>query len=229
MTSTQPAHLLLLGGSGRTGHIVLAEALRRSHPVTALVRKATSLTPTSGLSIIEGTPLSKVDIETAIASIPESSKIVVISTLSQTRVSGNPWSAITSPKRLMADAINNVIAISKENSKIDKLVVMSMFGAGDSFSNLMLLMRWIMNISNMDVTIEDHNLVDKAVKTSGLKFVLVRSAMLKGEETAEVKDLGDEGEKAGMMPSVSRKSVATFLLDAAEQDKWDGRTPVIAN
>jgi NAD(P)H-binding len=226
---TQPAHILLLGGSGRTGQLVLAEALRRSHPVIALVRRATSLAPTPGLSIIEGTPLNKSDIEKAIASIPQSSKIFIISTLSQTRVSGNPWSATTSPKRLMADAIDNVIAISKVNRRIEKLVVMSMFGAGNSFGNLMFLMRWIMNTSNMDVTLGDHNLVDKAVKASGLNFVMVRSAMLKGEEVAAVIDLGDDGEKAGMMPSVSRRSVAGFLLDAAEQNIWDRRTPVISN
>ena len=86
-----------------------------------------------------------------------------------------------------------------------------------------------MNTSNMEVTLEDHNLVDKAVKGSGLNFVMVRSAMLKGEEAAAVMDLGDDGEKAGMMPSVSRKSVAGFLLDAAEQSTWDARTPVISN
>jgi hypothetical protein len=227
--STQPVHILLLGGNGRTGQLVLAEALRRSHPVTALVRNATSLTPTPELSIVEGTPLNKPDIEKAVASIPLSHSIVIISTLSQTRVSGNPWSSTTSPKRLMADAIDNVIAISKSNSRIEKLVVMSMFGAGNSFGNLMFLMRWIMNTSNMDVTLEDHNLVDKAVKGSGLNFVTVRSAMLKGEEATAVMDLGDDGEKAGMMPTVSRKSVAGFLLDAAEQSTWDGRTPVISN
>lgn len=136
---------------------------------------------------------------------------------------------MTSPKRLMADAIENVVALAKADGRVSKVVVMSMFGAGKSFNNLMFLMRWIMRASNMDVTVEDHNLVDRVVKASGLRFVMVRAAMLKGEEALPIKDLGDEGERAGMMPSVSRKSVAGVLVDAVEQSKWDGRTPVIAN
>ena len=81
----------------------------------------------------------------------------------------------------------------------------------------------------MDVTVEDHNLVDKAVKGSGLDFVMVRATMLMGKEVLPIRELGDEGEEAGWLPSVTRKSVAGVLVDAVEQDKWDGRTPVIAN
>jgi uncharacterized protein YbjT (DUF2867 family) len=229
MSTAPPTHILILGGSGRTGQLVITEALHRSHPVTALIRNASSVPSKTGLTIIEGSPLNRADLSRALALIPQDHKIAIISTLSQTRVSGNPWSAATSPRRLMVDTIENVIALSRDESRVVKLVVMSMFGAGDSMGNLMFLMRWIMRSSNMDVTVEDHNLVDKVVKASGLNFVMVRSAMLKGEEVAPLKELGDEGEKAGMMPSVSRRSVAGFLVDAVEQDKWDGRTPVVAN
>lgn len=131
---------------------------------------------------------------------------------------------------MMADAIENAIAVSREDGRrVKKLVVMSMFGTGRSMGNLMFLMRWLMRWSNMDVTVEDHNLVDKAVKGSGLDFVMVRATMLMGKEVLPIRELGDEGEEAGWLPSVSRKSVAGVLVDAVEQDKWDGRTPVIAN
>lgn len=130
---------------------------------------------------------------------------------------------------MMADAIENAIAASKENRRVKKLVVMSMFGTGRSMGNLMFLMRWVMRWSNMNVTVEDHNLVDVAVKSSGLDFVMVRATMLMGEEVLQVVDLGDEGERAGWLPSVSRRSVAGVMVDAVEQDMWDGRTPVVAN
>ena len=130
---------------------------------------------------------------------------------------------------MMADAIENAIAASKENRRVKKLVVMSMFGTGRSMGNLMFLMRWVMRWSNMNVTVEDHNLVDVAVKSSGLDFVMVRATILMGEEVLPVVDLGDEGERAGWLPSVSRRSVAGVMVDAVEQDMWDGRTPVVAN
>lgn len=129
----------------------------------------------------------------------------------------------------MGDAMENAIAVAKEDGRVEKLVVMSMFGAGESFHKLMFLMRWVMRWSNMDVTVEDHNLVDAVVKGSGLTFVKVRSAMLRGEEILPLRELGDEVERAGWMPSVSRRSVAVMLVDAVEQSNWDGRTPVVAN
>lgn len=128
----------------------------------------------------------------------------------------------------MADAMENAIAVAKEDGRVEKLVVMSMFGAGESFHKLMFLMRWVMRWSNMDVTVEDHNLVDAVVKGSGSNFVMVRSAMLR-EEMLPLRELGDEGERAGWMPSVSRRSVAGMLVDAVEQSEWDGRTPVVAS
>jgi nucleoside-diphosphate-sugar epimerase len=229
-TST-PTHILLLGGSGRTGKLVIEEALRRAHAVTALVRNASSITPQHNLHLIQGSPLNKADLAKALVAITlvPDQRIVIVSTLSQTRASGNPWAAVTSPRRMMADAMENAIAAAKEDGRMEKLVVMSMFGAGESFHKLVFFMRWVMRWSNMDVTVDDHNLVDAVVKGSGLNFVMVRSAMLKGEEMLPLRELGDEGERAGWMPSVSRRSVAGMLVDAVEQSGWDRRTPVIAN
>ena len=39
------AHLLVIGGSGRTGRLVITEALRTGHSVTALVRDPTRVVP----------------------------------------------------------------------------------------------------------------------------------------------------------------------------------------
>lgn len=83
--------------------------------------------------------------------------------------------------------------------------------------------------SNMKQTLEDQNAVDHIVKQSGLNFVMPRPAMLKGDVALPVKMLGDAGEKAGFMPSVSAQSVAEFILDAAVSDQWDGTTSVLSN
>ena len=170
--------------------------------------------------------MKEVDIESAVHSTQDRPSVIV-STLGQTRNSGNPWSAPTSPKRMVTDALANAMAVAKREN-ISKLVIMSMFGTGQSFNNLNFLMRFVMVHSNMDQTIEDHDLTDQIVKASGLTFVLARPAMLKGEQLGQIKDLGDEGEKASFMPSISMRMVADFLLDAVESNEWDGRTPVIS-
>ena len=194
--------------------------------VTALVRRADSLPAQTRLTIVEGTPLKEKDLEQAIAAA-STTPTILVSTLGQTRKSGNPFSATTSPPGYMSDSIKNALASGKAHG-MKKVVAVSMFGAGDSLKNLNVLMRSIMTWSNMKQTVEDHNLVNEAVKECGLPYVLIRPAMLKGDQMTEVKDLGDNGEKAKFLPSISPNMVASFLVDAVESDTWNGRTPVIS-
>ena len=215
----------MLGGSGKTGRLALAEALKRGVEVTALVRKASSLQQQDGLTIVEGTPRKLEDLQRAVK--PDHIPTAIVSTLGQTRKSGNPWAATTSPPRFIAGAMTNAVKVAKD-TKIPKLVVMSMWGTADSFDSLNFLMRFTMNHSNMAQTLEDHNLVDKIVKDSGLKYAMPRPTMLKEREAAPVQEMGDHGEQVPFMPSISTKTVAKFLVDAVESDRWDGRTPVIA-
>ena len=81
----------------------------------------------------------------------------------------------------------------------------------------------------MAQTLEDHNLVDEAVKAGWLPFVLARPAMLKDQDAFPVKFHGNTGKGAGFMPGISMKTVAGFLLDAAVDEKYDGTTPMICN
>lgn len=194
--------------------------------MTVLVRKASSFEAAKGLKIVEGSPLEIDDIRRAVS---ESGRLsAILSTLGQTRASGNPWSAVTSPPTLMTDATKNAIAVAKDN-KIPKIVIMSLFGVGESWKNNNFMIKTVFKHSNMWQTIEDGNGVDAVVKASGMNFVLVRSTALMGAEAKPIQHLGEKGEKAGFMPSISPPSVAGFLLDAVESDRWDRQTPVISN
>lgn len=46
---------LIIGGSGRTGKLVIEDILKRGHQVTALVRNPTSLEKRTGLDVVKGT------------------------------------------------------------------------------------------------------------------------------------------------------------------------------
>ncbi len=175
-----------------------------------------------------GTPLKKEDVEEAFTAVPNDIPSAVIVALNSTRTSDNPWAAVNSPPRLMADSNTNLVAVMKDHG-IKKIVTMSAFGAGDSFPNLNCLMRLVIKKSNMMYTYEDHDLVDQEIKQSGVEYVLVRPAMLKGEEALPLKFHGSTGKGSGFMPAVSRKSVAGFLVSAAENDTWDRSTLVISN
>ncbi|KAK5193364.1 hypothetical protein LTR99_006916 [Exophiala xenobiotica] len=252
--------ILLIGATGRTGSLVLSEALTRGHSVTILLRKPNSNLPQdhANLTTVTGDPCDASDVEKALRSCSSTRPnvpVVIISTLGQTRTSGNPWAATTSPARFMDTSAKAVLAAaaaaasseavktktgstgsSSGSSRVQvhpieivKFVVMSMFGVGDSFANLNFALRWTFNHSNMDQTLEDQTLVDQTVRNGNLPYVLVRPVILNEGEAAPVKVYASSAEGVGFMPKISVKSVAKFLVDAASKGDWDGTAPVIVN
>jgi hypothetical protein len=196
--------------------------------VTALVRNPSSLSPQPNLDTFQGTPEKKEDIDTAFECTGSDVPQAVIVTLNAPRESDSPFAKPLVDPRFLADCVANVREAMKAHA-VKKIVIMSAFGVGDSFSNLNFLMRPVIKHSNMAIQYEDHRLVDEETRPSGLNWVFVRPAMLTDKEAKPVKDLGDTGEHASFMPSISRASVAKFMVDAVESDKWEGRTPVICD
>lgn len=128
----------------------------------------------------------------------------------------------------MLSANTNLIRVMKRHG-IRKIVTMSAFGVGDSFRNLNFLMRLTIRKTNMSAQFQDHDDVDKLLKQSDVDYVLVRPAMLKGDVALPVRHIGDQGQESTFMPSISRASVADFVIIAAEAQNWGRRTPVIYN
>lgn len=224
--------ILLLGASGRTGALALAEALARNHTVTALVRRPDALTPQPNLTIITGTPLNPPDISQAFASAPESDPVkAVVSTLNTARTSDNPWAKPTSPPNLMADSARNALVVMREYG-VKKMVVLGTNGVGSSRANSAWFFNWVVDHSNLKIAFDDHYAVQKVLEAEAerdaeFRWVDVRATGLSNGTKKPVKEFGNEGKGVGWL--ISRKSVAGFLLDAVEGSRWDRQTPVISN
>ena len=219
---------LIIGGSGRTGKLVIDQVLNRGHSLTTLVRDPKSLQEHPGLTIVQGTPTSKADIEKAFEAVPDQSPSAVIVTLSARRESDSPFSKPVAPPRFMADCNANVVSVMKQQG-VEKLVIMSAAGTADSFPEMNWMMRIVMHKTNMLYQYLDHDAVDEETKRSGLDYVLVRPNMLGEGEAKPIREWGDQGKGMPMLAKITRGSVAKFLIDAAEKDQWNGRTPVITN
>ncbi|KAJ5678792.1 hypothetical protein N7462_007036 [Penicillium macrosclerotiorum] len=218
-------HVLIIGGSGRTGKLVIAELLRRGHEVTALVRDPHSVKNFDRLKIVQGTPTEIADVRKAISSpVPDA----VIVTLNAPRATDSPFAAPIAPPRLMADSNANLVKAMKEYG-ILKLVILQAFGVGASWAHMSWLLRGLMSKSNMRYQYDDHNQTDQEVRASGVTYVLVRPARLVENEVTAIREWPHDGQGVPLMASASRNSVACFLVDAAIQTKWDNTTPVITN
>ncbi|EMR68586.1 putative nad-dependent epimerase dehydratase protein [Eutypa lata UCREL1] len=134
--------ILILGGSGRTGQLIISEALARGHGVTALVRNPSSFScpdpsvPVSAasttkkgtatavptisshpnLTLVRGTPLSAPDMDGAFIAAPTPTEAVVVA-LNARRVSDSPFSAPSpdTPPRMMADSVANARAAMRRH------------------------------------------------------------------------------------------------------------------
>ncbi|KAL9057794.1 MAG: hypothetical protein Q9162_002135 [Coniocarpon cinnabarinum] len=158
---------------------------------------------------------------------------VVLVTLNAPRQSDNPLSKSIAPPRLMTTSITNALQ-TMEVHQVPGIVIMQAFGVGSSYNNNNFLMRLILSKTEMSKQFDDHNAVDAAVRAvspdGSVSWTMLRPAMLAGEGTKAVRVLGDEGEDAGWFPSISRESVARFMVvECAEEGKWGMRTPVICN
>lgn len=128
----------------------------------------------------------------------------------------------------MADSNANIISVMKE-FEVRKIVVMQAFGVGDSWPHMHYLLRLMMMKSNMYLQYDDHNLVDKEVKASCIDYVLARPARLEEGKVKPVRAYGNKGKGVAMTASITRGSVAHWLVDASEQKTWNSQTPVLTN
>ncbi|KAL3961141.1 hypothetical protein ACCO45_006258 [Purpureocillium lilacinum] len=153
-----------------------------------------------------------------------------IMTLNTVRKSDSPFAPQLSPPRLLADSAANACAALQE-AGIRRIVVMSTAGAGDSWGNLPWLTKAFMGWTNIKLAVEDHNLVDKEIRETGLDWTLVRASRLEYEDakqkTADVQTLDGAGVGMRMTDSVSVTSAAGFLIKAAVEGLFVKKAVVI--
>lgn len=221
--------LLVVGGSGRTGKLIIEDALEKGNTVTALVRNPSSLEERAGLNIVKGSPLSTEDIKSAFEATSEPPQ-AVITALNATRVSDSPFAKPLAPPRFLADSHANLLTVMSQFG-VKRIVAMSAYGVGDSTGEISWIFRLLLRHSNMKYQFEDHDHTDVELKQSTADWTLVRPVILADDETKgkEVKDAGDLGKGVSMFVKVSRRSVAEFMVDAATEGKYVKRTPVIFN
>ncbi|PNP40398.1 hypothetical protein TGAMA5MH_07725 [Trichoderma gamsii] len=222
-------HIFISGATGRNGRLILAEALSRNHTVTVLARDPSSLTPHPNLTIIQGTPTSLQDVQTALST--PSPPSAILTTLNQRRVSENPFSALspdTPPDLLTSTATILLSAIANTAfNKPPKIVVNSLYGARESMANMSFLFRAVLEHSTMKIAIKDHNSMDELIRKSGLPFVFARPARLTEGPAEAVRVWPDDGQGVGWNAAISRASLAQWMVKAAEASEWDGKSPVL--
>jgi uncharacterized protein YbjT (DUF2867 family) len=205
--------ILVLGATGGTGGLIVAQALARGHDVTALVRSLEKAQGLAGARLVAGDARDANTLRHAVKG-----QDAVVSALG---TPASPFREVT----LLSEASRALIEAMRAEG-VARLVAITGIGAGDSrghggfaFDRLVfpLLLRHVY---------ADKDRQEALVRESGLDWVIVRPAVLNDKPgRGDVRALTDlRGFQGG---SVARSDVAGFVLDQVQDDLWLRRTPLI--
>lgn len=196
--------LLLLGGSGRTGQLVLQKALENNHEVITIVRDPSKIRINGG-KIIQGTPYDLTIINSAMKNVE-----AVICTLNISRTSDNPWAKLRAPKDLISRSINNVLFSMRENN-VNRIISLSALGAGESKKNMPFIFNFIVSVSNLKYAFQEHTRQEILLAGSDTEWTVIRLPMLSNEE-GESEILVNNNNGVKLNKNINRASVAKFIL-----------------
>lgn len=213
--------ILVLGATGRTGKLVVEEALKRGHSVSAIARDPEKLNAFK-IEITEGTPYDYDTVVKAIAGCH-----AVINTLNVSRSSDNPWAKLAAPTDMISKAaVNALTAMEKEG--ITRFVALSTIGAGRSWEKTPWLLRFIVSISKLRFAFQDHGRQEQLLENSAMEYTICRAPMLSDKINA----LGAVATPENTKPPsalLSRNSAAEFFIQIIENKQHIRETISLSN
>jgi len=187
-------NLAVLGATGRTGRLVVEQALAAGHTVTALVRSPEKLTTTqSNLRVVTGQAT-----ETSAVSIALEGADAVISTL------GGKGSVIADSTRAIVTAAGN--------AGVSRVVVLSTFAA--ERDRLDAGTRLLTGIG-MGAMLKDKSAGEEMLRRSDLDWTIVYASILSDGPASGSVSVLPEGARRGLSEKISRADVAAWMVQAA--------------
>ena len=161
--------ILILGATGRTGKLILEEALNQGYEVNCLVREPKKIKKNhNNLKIFKGSPEQISDLENAIKDCGG-----IISSLNISRESDFPWSKLRTPPTFLSDVINNIISLTGK-SGLARIIVCSAWGVAETEKEIPIWFNWLIKYSNIGVAYKDHERQENKLKKSKLNWTIVR-------------------------------------------------------
>jgi len=213
--------ILVLGATGRTGKLIIQEALKKGHTVSAIARDPEKLKDFN-IEITQGTPYDYETVEKAIAGCG-----AVINTLNVSRRSDNLWATLAAPKDIISKSAANAKQ-AMEKAGIKRFVALSTTGAGRSWNYIPLMLKVIVSISNLKYAFQDHGRQEELLENSNLDYTICRAPMHSDKLIETEVVATQEGTKPASM-YLSRISAAQFFIRIIENSEHIRETITIAN
>jgi putative NADH-flavin reductase len=191
--------LLILGGTGRTGRLVVDEAIQRGHAVIAIVRRKEALTVRKGLTVLSGDPTNAAALSAVLSGMSHCE--AVISCLGQT--SRKDGEIVRKSAKAMLEAMGQ--------TNTHRYLVLSAAMLFPSFNPAIHLLRLMLSRH-----VKDTSAMEAIVKESNIDWTIIRPPRLTDGKVGRGYRLAIGHQPKG--PSAIRRiDVATYLVDEVEQ------------
>ena len=218
----QPMRVLVVGATGGSGRAAVKELLDAGHRVTAFSRRASALDLTSvNLSTIDGDAMNADDLDRAVRG---HDAVVVTLGITENPLRVRFFGSAGTPMDIRSAGTVNVIAAMRRHG-VQRLVVQSSYGVGETRDNLRLMDRLVFGLL-LKPQIADTEVQEEAVRGSDIDWVLVQPVHLTDDATDEAPFASIRGEVRGW--SVSRDSVGKFLQRAVLDGEFVRRSVALS-
>ncbi len=214
--------ILILGATGRTGRLIVEEALKQGYDLNVLVRDKNKIPFNSkSIKVYEGTPARRTDLAAAMQGCE-----VVISALSVAKASDAPWSKLISPKNFVSESMKNVIAEANQQN-LKRLITISAWGVLETKKDVPFWFKWMIDYTNLRHVYADHESQEKLLAASNLTWTAARPVALNDSKKIKTLIVGFNNLPKPSL-YISRRSVARFMVDVVKSDKYDMKSPTIS-
>ena len=216
MQASNKMKILLLGATGRTGKLVLEKALNSGYEVNCLSRNTGRLEKRHGLTVFEGNPAKKDDLEKAITDCDK-----VISTLNISRKSDFPWSGLRTPENFLSDVMRLLVRISEEK-EVQRIVICSAWGVAETKKDIPKWFNWLIENSNIGVAYKDHERQERILTDSNLRWTIVRPVgLINSDREKKIRETFGNSPRPRL--TISRQNVANYLISSLKEERLVGK------
>jgi len=196
-------NLLILGATGRTGRLVVEQALAAGHTVTALVRSPEKLTiRNSNLRVVAGRATDAGDVARALGNAD-----AVLSTL------GGSGSVI-------ADSTGAIVEAAHKTGVRRVVVLSSFFVERDRLGAVPRLLTGVA----MGSAIKDKSAGEQLLRQSDLDWTIIYASQLKDGPVSGSVEVLPEWAKRRISDRISRADVAEWMVQAATSSQLSRRS-----
>jgi putative NADH-flavin reductase len=205
--------LAIFGATGKTGQILLAQALAAGHTVTALARNPAKLVPQPNLRVVAGDVQNQTAVDETLAGTE-----AVLNVLGHTR---------RSPRDLQAVATRNIVT-AMQRLGIKRLVTLTGAGVRDPHDQPKAVDKFfgfLLKTFSPKV-IADAKRQVIFMQASATDWIIVRAPRLSDGPRTGVYKVGYVGPDSGIQ--ISRADVADFMLKQISDPAYVHQMPMIS-